>query len=135
AKAGNDRIERALKRCAGAVELVDKTDTRHAVLIGLAPDGFRLRLDSGNSVEYRYSSVQHAQAALDFHREIDVTWRVNDVDSVIDPVSFPETSRGGAGDRDAALLLLLHPVHGRRALVHLANLVRDARIIKDPFGR
>src|SRR5262249_13718452 len=38
------------------------------------------------------------------------------------------------GDRDAALLLLDHPVHGRSALVHLTDLVRDPRVIEDPLG-
>src|SRR5436309_16000514 len=52
---------------------------------------------------------------------------------MIDSVSLPETGRRGAGDRDAPLLLLLHPVHRRRALVHLADFVRDARVIKDTF--
>ena len=34
---------------------------------------------------------------------------------------------------DTALLLLLHPVHRRRTLVHLANFVRDAGVIEDTF--
>ena len=42
--------------------------------------------------------------------------------------------RGGR-DRDAALLFLLHPVHGRRAVVHFTQLVRTARIVEDSLGR
>src|ERR1044072_7192703 len=52
---------------------------------------------------------------------------------MIDAVFFPETGRRSASNSDTALLLLLHPVHGRRTLVHLADLVRDGRVIKDPF--
>ncbi len=52
---------------------------------------------------------------------------------MIDAVTFPETGRRSAGNRDTALLLLLHPVHRRRTLVHLANFVRDARVIEDTF--
>jgi hypothetical protein len=33
-----------------------------------------------------------------------------------------------------ALLLLLHPVHLGRALVDLAHLVRDARVVEDALG-
>ena len=40
----------------------------------------------------------------------------------------------GGGDGDAALLLLLHPVHGRGALVDLADLVRDAGVVQDALG-
>ena len=57
--------------------------------------------------------------ALDLDREVDVARRVDDVDAVI----VPEAGRRGRGDRDAALLLLLHPVHRRGAFVHLADLV------------
>ena len=41
--------------------------------------------------------------------------------------SFQVAGGRGRGDRDAALLLLLHPVHRRGALVHLADLVRSCR--------
>jgi len=47
----------------------------------------------------------------------------------------PEAGRGRGRDRDPALLLLLHPVHGRGALVDLADLVGFAGIIKDALGR
>src|ERR1041385_6039665 len=49
-------------------------------------------------------------------------------------VRRPETVRRGARYRDAALLLLLHPVHGRGAFVHLAHLVADARVVEDALG-
>src|SRR5215210_4784385 len=44
---------------------------------------------------------------------------------------------GGRGrcDRDAALLLLLHPVHDGGALVDLADLVGATRVIEDALGR
>lgn len=49
--------------------------------------------------------------------EVDVARGVDDVDAVV----FPVASGGGRGDGDAALLLLLHPVHRRRTLVHLGG--------------
>ena len=47
----------------------------------------------------------------------------------------PLAGGGGAGDGDAALLLLDHPVHDRRALVDLTDLVRAARVVEDALGR
>ena len=46
----------------------------------------------------------------------------------------PEAGRRGGRDGDAALLLLLHPVHGRGPFVDLAHLVGDARVVEDALG-
>jgi hypothetical protein len=119
----------------GAVELVDEADTRDAVLVGLTPNGLGLRLDAGDAVEHANRAVEHAKAALDFHREVDVAGRVDDVDAVLDAVTRPEAGRRGGRDRDAALLLLLHPVHRRGALVNLADLVRNTRVEQNALGR
>ena len=62
-----------------------------------------------------------------------MTGRIDNIDPVINAVPFPETGRRSAGNRDSTLLFLLHPVHDRRTLVHLANLVRDTCVIKDTF--
>ena len=128
---GDDLVEGALEVRADAVHLVDEADARHAVLVGLAPDGLRLRLDAGDRVEHGDRAVEHAQRALDFGREVDVAGRVDDVDAVI----APEAGRRGRRDRDAALLLLLHPVHDGGAFVDLADLVRNPGVEQDPFGR
>ncbi len=45
----------------------------------------------------------------------------------------PERGRGSRSDGDAAFLFLLHPVHGGRAIMHFANLVRLAGVIQDAF--
>jgi hypothetical protein len=47
--------------------------------------------------------------------------------------SFPEAGGGSRSDGDAALALLLHPVHDSCAIVNFADLVRNARIEKDAF--
>src|SRR3546814_12467855 len=59
-----------------------------------------------------------------------VTRRVDDVD----PVIVPEASGRGRRDRDAALLLLLHPIHRGGAIVDFPDLVGFAGIIKDTLG-
>ena len=56
---------------------------------------------------------------------------VDDVDLVVPPVA----GGGRRGDGDPALLLLLHPVHGCFAVVHLADPVGFSRVEKDPLGR
>ena len=53
---------------------------------------------------------------------------------VIDVVERPVTGGRGGRDRDAALLLLLHPVHGGSAVVDLTDLVGDAGVEEDPLG-
>jgi len=63
-------------------------------------------------------------------REVDVAGCINDVDGVVVPVA----GGGGGGDGDAALLLLHHPVHGGRALVHLADLVGAAGVVQDALS-
>ena len=121
---------------AGAVELVDEAHPRNLVLLGLPPDGLRLRLDAGNAVEAGDRAVEHAQRTLDLDGEVDVARRVDDVDAVLGTVpGGPEAGRRGRRDRDPALLLLLHPVHGRGALVDLADLVGLAGVIEDALGR
>jgi hypothetical protein len=60
-----------------------------------------------------------------------VPGRIDDVDAKI----APERRRGSRRDRDAALLLLRHPVHDGSALVDLAHLVGAARVVEDPLGR
>src|SRR5262249_12929633 len=48
----------------GAVHLVDEAHARDVVLVGLAPDVLRLRLDAGDAVVDRDRTVEHAQVSL-----------------------------------------------------------------------
>ena len=130
-KLGLDLRERFFEVGADAVHLVDEADARDAVLVGLTPHGFRLRLDAGDGIEHRAGAVEHAQRALDFDGEVDVAGRIDDVDAVIAPVA----GRRGRRDGDAALLFLLHPVHDGGAFVDLADLVRFSGVEEDPLGR
>ena len=125
------RLHRVEEVGAGAVHLVDVGEARDAVLVGLAPDGLRLGLDAGDGVEDGDRAVEHAEAALDLDREVDVAGRVDDVD----PVVLPLAGGRGRGDRDPALLLLFHPVHDRGALVDLAHFVGAAGVVEDALGR
>ena len=131
AEAVDHRLDAALEVGADAVHLVDVGDPRDVVLVRLSPDGLRLWLYARHRIEQRHSTVEHAQRTLHLDGEVDVARRVDDVDPMIGPLA------GGRGrrDRDAALLLLLHPVHRRGALVDLAHLVGAARVVEDALGR
>ena len=123
---------------AGAVHLVDERKTRHRILVGLAPHGFRLRLHAADGAQHEHRAVEHAQRTLDFDGEVDVPGGVDDVEAVLRQRHVharPERGRGSGRDRDAALLLLLHPVHRRGTFVHFADLVVDAGVEQDAFGR
>ena len=125
-----DHVDAAPEIGAGAVELVDEADPRHLVAVGLAPDRLGLGLDTGHAVEDHDRAVEHAEAALDLDREVHVPGRIDDVDAMV----VPEAGRCSRGDRDPALLLLGHPVHGGRALMDLAELVDLLRVEEDPLG-
>ena len=134
-QAAPDHRQAAVEVGAHPVHLVREDDPRDAVPVGLPPDGLRLRLDAGHRVQQRHRAVQHPQRPLDLDREVHVAGRVDDVDPVQHAVAGPETGRGGGGDGDAPLLLLLHPVHRGRALVDLTDLVVLAGVVQDALGR
>src|SRR5262249_34010645 len=122
----------------GAVELVDEAHARNVVLFGLPPHGLGLRLDTGDAVEASDRAVKHAQRAFNLDGEVDVARRVDDVDAVLWALAFlrvPEAGRRRRRNGDPALLLLLHPVHGRGALMDLADLIGLAGVIEDALGR
>ena len=89
------------------------------VSISLAPDGLGLGLDACDGIEAADGAVEDAEGTLNLEREVDVARGVDDVDAVV----VPDAVRGGRGDRDATLLLLLHPVHRGGAVVDLTDLV------------
>src|SRR5690606_3127284 len=55
------------------VHLVDVDDTRHAVLVGLTPYSFGLRLHTGSTAEHDDSTIEDTQRALHFNGEVNVT--------------------------------------------------------------
>ncbi len=126
-----DGVYGMFKIRAHLVDFIDKANARDAVFIGLAPYFFRLRLHPVHGVKQRDRAVEHAQGALDLGSEIHVAGGINNVDANV----APGACGGSAGDGDAALLLLLHPIHGRSAFVHFAETVRTSRVKQDSLGR
>ena len=125
-----DLLDRAVEVRADAVHLVDEAELRHHVLLALAPDLLGLGLDAAHGAEERDGAVEHAQAALDLGCEVDVAGSIDQTDLVILPVY----GGGGRADRDAALLLLHHEVHGGGAIMHLAKLVVGATVEQDTLA-
>ncbi|MNO87954.1 hypothetical protein D3C76_793880 [compost metagenome] len=120
-----------------AVHLVHIGQTRHCVLVGLAPDRLGLRLDAVGAAEHHHRAIQHTQRTLHLDGEIDVPGGIDDVQPVFLVLlggAQPERRGGRRGDGDAALLLLHHPVHGRRPVVDFAHLVVDPGVEKDALG-
>ncbi|MPN39318.1 hypothetical protein SDC9_186846 [bioreactor metagenome] len=60
-----------------------------------------------------------------------MAWRVDDVDAMSAPIG----SRRGGRNRDAALLLLNHIIHGGSAFMYLAEFVNLARIVQNSLRR
>jgi len=114
---------------ADPVHLVDEGNLGDAVLVGLVPDGLRLRLHALHGGEDHDGAVENPEAALDLDREVHVPRGVDDMDLVVAPVA------GGHGGRDGdpPLLLLGHPVHDGLAVVDLAHLVGLARVVENPL--
>ncbi len=113
------------------VNFINKANTRDAVFIGLPPDLFRLRLDAVNRVKHRHRAVEHAQRSLHLSRKVHVAGCIDNIDADV----APGAGRRSRRNRNAALLLLLHPVHGRSAFVDLADAVRLSRIKQDALRR
>ena len=126
-----DGVDRMLEVGAHLVHLVDEANARDPVLIGLPPNGFRLRLDAMHGIEHGAGAIEHAQRTLHLGGEVDVAGGVDDIDANV----FPETGGSGRGDGDAALLLLRHPVHRRRAFMDLTDAVRASCIEQDALRR
>ena len=91
----------------------------------------RLGLHTTNGAKNSDSTVKNAKRSLDFRRKVHVTGSIDDVDAMILPVA----GCGSGSDRDATLLLLLHPVHRRGSFVNFADLVRNTGIEQHALRR
>ena len=63
---------------------------------------------------------------------------IDDIDAVfVELLIHPTPEAGCSGRRngDASFLLLRHPVHSCRAVMNLANLVGDSRVVENTLGR
>src|SRR5690606_10770079 len=120
----------------GTVHLVDENHARHFIPVCLTPYSLCLRLHTGRGTQHHHRTIQYSQGSLNLNGEVHVSGSVDNVDAVLVELlahARPEAGNCSRGDRDATLLLLLHPVHGRGPVVDLTHLVRDARVEQDAF--
>ncbi|MNC24595.1 hypothetical protein D3C75_726520 [compost metagenome] len=123
--------------CTSTVHLVHVNNTWNAVLVGLTPYGFGLRLNAGGTAEHNDRAVEYTQRTLYFNGEVNVAGGIDDVYAVVVVLTtgtFPEGGNGSGGNGDTPLLLLHHPVGGRGAVMHLAHLVAQTCVEQDPLG-
>ena len=122
---------------AGTVHLVHEGQTWHFVLVSLTPYRFRLWLHAADCTVNHAGAIQHAHRTFHFNGEVNVAWGVDDVDVVGWEVvchAFPEARNSSRGNRDAALLLLCHPVGGGSAIMDFAQLVVHAGVEQNALG-
>jgi hypothetical protein len=60
-----------------------------------------------------------------------MSWGIDDINAVVSPEAGCRSSR----NRNAALPLLLHPIHRRRTFMNLTHLVRDPGVVQNTLGR
>src|SRR5262249_17464876 len=126
-----DGLERSLKIGPLPIQLVNKANARHLVLVRLAPYGFRLGLYARYTTKNSHRSIEHTKPALHFNGEIDVTRRIDDIDAILPPCA----GRRRRCDCNSALALLLHPIHRGGSFIDFTNPVRHPRVIENPLGR
>ena len=116
-----NKMDRVGADFARTVEMIrDRLDATPAVI----------QLPIGAESEFRGVVDLLDRRALDLDGEVDVARGVDEVDPAVAPLA----GRGGRGDGDATLLLLDHPVHRRRTLVDLTDLVVSAGVVEDSLG-
>ena len=112
-----DLLEQRERLAHFAVHLVDERDDRRVAQAAHLEQLDRLRLDALRRVDHHHRGVDRGQHAIGVLGEVLVARRVEQVDRVAGVVELHHRAR----DRDAALLLDLHPV-GRRVARALARL-------------
>ncbi|MNC05490.1 hypothetical protein D3C75_529660 [compost metagenome] len=112
------------------IHFVDVCDTRYSITVRLSPYGFGLGFNAFLGAEHAYCTVKNTKGTFNLNREVNVTRGVDNIDAV----TLPLAGSRGRRNRNAALLLLLHPVHGGRAFVHFTDLVCTTGVEQNTFG-
>src|SRR3546814_17489314 len=109
---------------AGAIHLVDESQTGDAVFVGLTPYGFGLRLHTADRAINHARAIEHAHRAFHLDGVVNVPLGLNDIDAAILVVTrhaAPECRRCRPGNGAPPLLFLLPPLPvGRPALAFAA---------------
>ena len=127
-----NRIKRLVKIATNLVNLVHETNARNPIFGRLAPNRFRLRLNTHLTVKHHYCTIQHTKRALHLSRKVDVTRGIDNVNLVVLPVN----RHGRGSNRNPAFLFLLHPVglSTTRAALHEVNFMFKPGAIQNRLG-
>ena len=120
---------------ADPIHLVDQRNPRDCISIRLAPYSLGLGLHAAHATEHGHGSVKDTKRALDLRSEVNVPGSVDHVDPILRATAPPVTGRSCRRDCDAALLLLLHPVHVGGTLMHFTHPVEASRVVEDALSR
>ena len=118
------------KVCANPVHLVNKGNPGYTILVSLTPDRLALWLNSANGAEDANGAVENPERSFYLNSEVDMTWRIDDVDRAV----LPFAGCGSGGNGNTPLLLLLHPVHHGRTVMNLAYLIGNTGVEQDAEG-
>ena len=76
------------------------------------------------------TAVENSERAFDFGGEIDVSWRVDEVEGMV----FPIECNGGGLDGDASFLFFEIVIGNGRTLVDHSDFVNEVRVEEHTFG-
>ena len=138
-----DLLYRTVKIRAQNVHLIDECHSRYVVSVRLTPYVFRLRLYSTLCTKDAYCAVKYTEWTLNFHRKVNVSRRINNIDTVFQCTRLrfafflfrPVTCRSGWCDCNSSLLLLFHPVHGSSSFMSITNFIINTGIIQNTFRK
>ena len=125
------------------VHFVDKSHTRHFVVVRKAPVSFRLRFYPINGRKEEHQTVQYTKRAVYLHGKVHVAWGIDNVEVIFLSIGcrfsifcreVPLTSGSSRLDSDSTFSLLLHPVHSRSTIVYFPYFVRFTCIEKDTLS-
>ena len=127
-----DRIEGFVEIATDLVNLVNKTNARHAVFGSLAPHSFGLSFDTHLTIEHDDGAVEHAERAFHLGGKVDVARGINNVNLV----TFPVGGNSSGSNGNTTFLFLFHPVGSCTTGVafHEVNFVFQTGTIKNRFG-
>ena len=120
-------LQYIIEVCTHDVHFVNKCHSGYVVVVSLTPYSFGLRFYTAFCAEYANGTVQYTQGTFNFYCEVNVTWCVNDVDSV----TIPLTSCRCGSNCDTSFLFLFHPVHGCSTFMSITDFIVYTSIIED----
>ncbi|MFT6864260.1 MAG: hypothetical protein ACJAVK_002824, partial [Akkermansiaceae bacterium] len=75
-------------------------------------------------------TIENLQRTIDFNREVNVPWSIDDVHAI----TVPETSRGSGLNGNSPLSFLDHEIGRGLAIVDLTRFVNFTGELEDPLG-